>query len=326
MDRSQPVSPVLERRCRSDRPGTCSTNVLREQLFRSQKYRRTRSRTMTRRKPNGLSSRARWYLVCTRFACFRQSGHRPGRAMDTASTTRTSEESLTRSTRTSIPGNSTASTVLLAMAGNTLPKRSPVPLAHLGIHGTADRAELRYGSIRVNGGVTSSSGSVRSMTCCGMRSAANWTSCARRPDRCGPGDRWRSAEAHGRRLSGTLSVTRLVIVGWAASWAASRATIVPGWLKEDSSGRPSAPRGRRFRGPSAAGRAEGLGVSAEASCSSFLAGPVALSFRLATAFPRAVDLAEWRFAVKMPSQTGQVWAARPAGARRWAPLLQRGEP
>jgi hypothetical protein len=62
-----------------------------------------------------------------RLACFWQSGHRPGRGMDTASTTRTSEEPLTRSTRTSIPGNSTASTVLLTMAGNTLPKRSLVP-------------------------------------------------------------------------------------------------------------------------------------------------------------------------------------------------------
>ncbi len=50
---------------------------------------------------------------------FRQSGHQPGRAVDTASTTRASEESLTRSTRTSIPGNSTSSTVLLATAGNT---------------------------------------------------------------------------------------------------------------------------------------------------------------------------------------------------------------
>ncbi|CAL9675297.1 hypothetical protein SUDANB9_07770 [Streptomyces sp. enrichment culture] len=62
--------------------------------------------------------------------------------MDTASTTSTSVESLTRSTRTSIPGNSTASTVLLATPGNTLPKRSPVPLADLGIHGTAARANF----------------------------------------------------------------------------------------------------------------------------------------------------------------------------------------
>lgn len=83
IDRSQPVSPVLERRCRSDRPATCSTNVLREQVFRSQKYRRTRCRTMTRRDPNGLSIKMRWYVLCMRLACFRQSGHRPGRAVDT---------------------------------------------------------------------------------------------------------------------------------------------------------------------------------------------------------------------------------------------------
>ena len=59
IDRSQPVSPVLERRYRADSPGTCSTNVVREQLFRSQKYLRTRSWTMTRREPNGRSSRVR---------------------------------------------------------------------------------------------------------------------------------------------------------------------------------------------------------------------------------------------------------------------------
>lgn len=59
-------------------------------------------------------------MLCTRLARFRQSGRRPGRTVDTASTTRASEESLTRSTRTSIPGNSTSSTVLLVTAGNTL--------------------------------------------------------------------------------------------------------------------------------------------------------------------------------------------------------------
>lgn len=48
IDRSQLVSPVLERRYRVDRPGTCSTNVVREQLLRSQKYRRTRSRTTSK--------------------------------------------------------------------------------------------------------------------------------------------------------------------------------------------------------------------------------------------------------------------------------------
>lgn len=62
--------------------------------------------------------------------------------MDNASTARTSLESLRRSTCTSIPGSNTASTVLLAMAGNTLPKQSLVPLADLGLHGTADRADF----------------------------------------------------------------------------------------------------------------------------------------------------------------------------------------
>ncbi|MFD3496533.1 hypothetical protein ACFWWB_39270, partial [Streptomyces sp. NPDC058690] len=37
---------------------------------------------------------------------------------------------------------------------------------------------------------------------------------------------------------------------------------------------------------------------------------------LATAFRRAVDLSESGVAVKMPSQTGHVWAARPTEARR----------
>lgn len=120
-------SPVLDRRCRSVRPGTCSTNVFREHCFRSQKYRRTRRRTTTRREPNGRSSRLRWCELCTRLACFRQSGHWPGRPVDTASTASAPEESLTRSTRTAIPGISTSSTVLLATPGNTLPKRSPVP-------------------------------------------------------------------------------------------------------------------------------------------------------------------------------------------------------
>lgn len=120
-------SPVLDRRCRSVRPGTCSTNVFREHCFRSQKYRRTRRRTTTRRDPNGRSSRLRWCELCTRLACFRQSGHWPGRPADTASTASAPEESLTRSTRTAIPGISTSSTVLLATPGNTLPKRSPVP-------------------------------------------------------------------------------------------------------------------------------------------------------------------------------------------------------
>lgn len=143
IDHSQPVRPVLERRCRSDRPGTCSTNVLREQLFRSQKYLRTRTRTMTRQEPKGLSCKERWYELCVRLACIRQTGQRPGRAVDTASTTRTSVEALTRSSRTSIPGNSTASTVLLAMTGHTLPKRSLVPHADLGIHGTAARASFK---------------------------------------------------------------------------------------------------------------------------------------------------------------------------------------
>lgn len=82
-------------------------------------------------------------MLCTRLACLRQSGHRPGRAVDTASTTKTLEKSLTRSTRTSIPENSTSSTVLLATAGDTLPKRSLVPAADLGIHETADRAIFR---------------------------------------------------------------------------------------------------------------------------------------------------------------------------------------
>lgn len=48
-----------------------------------------------------------------------------------------------RSTRTLIPGNSTTSTVMLVMAGNTLPKLSLVPLADLRIHGTANRADLK---------------------------------------------------------------------------------------------------------------------------------------------------------------------------------------
>ena len=76
----------------------------------------------------------------SRPACLRQSGHRPGRPVETASTTKAPEESLTRSTRTSIPGNSTSTTVLLATAGNTLVKRPCVPTADLGIHGTAVRA------------------------------------------------------------------------------------------------------------------------------------------------------------------------------------------
>ncbi len=33
---------------------------------------------MTRRSPNGRSSKVRWYELCTRLARFRQSGHRPG--------------------------------------------------------------------------------------------------------------------------------------------------------------------------------------------------------------------------------------------------------
>jgi hypothetical protein len=104
-DRPQPpVSPMLDRRYRSVSPPTCSTNVLRAQLPRSQKNRRTRSRTMTRRSPNGRSSSVRWYELCTRLACLRRPGHRPGRPMDTTSTTRVSEEALTHSTRTSIPG------------------------------------------------------------------------------------------------------------------------------------------------------------------------------------------------------------------------------
>jgi hypothetical protein len=82
-------------------------------------------------------------MCCVCASPVRQSGHRPGRAVDTASTTKTSKESLTLSTRTSIPGNSTASTVLLAMPGHTLPKRSLAHSADLGIHGTADRAEFR---------------------------------------------------------------------------------------------------------------------------------------------------------------------------------------
>jgi hypothetical protein len=40
--------------------GTCSTNVFREHFFRSQKYRRTWSRTTTRWEPNGLSFKLRW--------------------------------------------------------------------------------------------------------------------------------------------------------------------------------------------------------------------------------------------------------------------------
>ena len=143
IDRSQTVSPRLERRCRSDRPATCSTNVRREQLPRSQKYRRTRSRTMTRREPNGRSFKVRWYELCTRIACFRQPGHRPGRPVDIASTTRVSEELLTRSTRTSIPGNSTVSTVSLVTPARTVPKRYPVMAPDLGIHGTAGRANFK---------------------------------------------------------------------------------------------------------------------------------------------------------------------------------------
>ncbi|KAF2774611.1 hypothetical protein STPH1_7782 [Streptomyces sp. OM5714] len=61
----------------------------------------------------------------------------------TASPTRTSEASLTRSTRTSSPENNTSSTVLLATAGNTLRKRSTVPVADPGIHRTADRAGFK---------------------------------------------------------------------------------------------------------------------------------------------------------------------------------------
>ncbi|MER5214798.1 hypothetical protein ABT063_30670 [Streptomyces sp. NPDC002838] len=83
---------------------------------------------------------ARWYVLWTRLACFRQSGHRPGRAVDTVSATQLPDESHTRSTRTSIPENSASSTVVLATAENTLPKRILVPAADLDIHGTADRA------------------------------------------------------------------------------------------------------------------------------------------------------------------------------------------
>lgn len=90
-----------------------------------------------------------------------------------------------------------------------------------------------------------------------------------------------------------MSVTRLVIVGRAASWVASRATIVMGWSQRGqfrtdvrASG-SMVPGGRRLRG----GR-KGSGMFAETSCSFLVAGQVALPLRLATAFRRAVVLSE----------------------------------
>lgn len=141
MDRSHPFNPTLERRYRSVRPSICSANVFREQFLRSQKYLRTRSRTTTRWDPTGRSESRRWYELCTRLARRRQSGHRPGRVVDTASTTSPPGSGLTRSIRTPSPENSTFSTTLTVTEDNTPKKRSCVLAADLGIHGTPVRAE-----------------------------------------------------------------------------------------------------------------------------------------------------------------------------------------
>ncbi|CAL9439999.1 hypothetical protein SUDANB145_02226 [Streptomyces sp. enrichment culture] len=132
IDRNHAFKPRLDLRYRSVSPPTCSTEVLLEQLLRSQKYLRTRNRITTRLEPSGRSARPRRYELWTRRARHRQSGHRPGRHVDTASTTNPSSDSLTCSTRTPTPENSTSSTDLTAMRRKTAKKGSGVPLPDLG--------------------------------------------------------------------------------------------------------------------------------------------------------------------------------------------------
>lgn len=78
IDRNHANRPRLDLRYRSVSPSTCSTKVLREQLFRSLKYLRTRNRITTRFEPKGRSARLRRYELCIRLARHRQSGHRLG--------------------------------------------------------------------------------------------------------------------------------------------------------------------------------------------------------------------------------------------------------
>lgn len=104
------------------------------------------------RPPGGRSASPRSYAECTLLARPRQLGHRDGGPQTAASTQSTSAETLTRSNRTSIPGNSTSSSEPTPMIESCPREAFPHAPSDLVIHGTPDRAVSKIPIIPAAGG------------------------------------------------------------------------------------------------------------------------------------------------------------------------------